>query len=148
MLIRLIYSSKLFDQVSWTDILEIVNQSKVANAENNITGILISHQQEVIQVLEGDSHAVSKLFFKISQDKRHSSVQLISSIQIINRHFSQWKMKEVNIARLVKAKFGWIKKLLIEQNSEEGFQKYHFPDDALLVYNLLKTVYAITLDTC
>ena len=146
MLIRLIYSSNFSDDLTWTNILEIVNTAKVANEKSSVTGILITCEQEILQVLEGEPENVTQIFSKIEKDPRHKNIQLISALQIENRQFDVWKMKEVNVDRLIRAQFGWMKRLLVRCESIDKGERFSFPTEYLSVYNLLRVVYVITLD--
>ncbi len=71
------------------DILEVAQKF---NGENNITGCLLFHNQEFLQILEGDKQVVLFLFERIKKDKRHTHVSLITQGEIQNRSFTGWNL--------------------------------------------------------
>jgi hypothetical protein len=97
---QLIYKSRLNPSVDWNEIIGIAEQARRNNATNNMTGILVNYQDQVLQILEGENKALSTLFLKIANDPRHSQVELLKFGAIPTRHFGNWKMKEVAIERL------------------------------------------------
>jgi len=78
-----------FDTNAISDMLE---KAKKSNRQNAITGCLLFHQGYFIQLLEGNKTAVKSLFKKISDDKRHHDVRLLSTEEAPTRIFSEWSM--------------------------------------------------------
>lgn len=140
MLVRLIYRSRLKESVSWTDIVSIASHARGKNERLDITGMLIMNGGHVLQVLEGDSHAVNSLYGHISVDERHDHLELISFTELGRRHFGRWKMKEVNLQRLEGSFREVVSSLLEEQPNGEPF----FPLEFERAYALLAFIDAIT----
>lgn len=90
---QLIYTSIAKADTNRADILNIVQQSSEFNAANNITGCLIYHKKEFIQLLEGKKDSVQKLYLKIIKDSRHSHVTLLSEDEVSERLFPDWSMR-------------------------------------------------------
>ena len=71
------------------DILEI---SRRFNAENDITGCLLSYNGQYTQLLEGDKEIVQELYLKILKDERHYDVKLLFEGEKDERIFRHWSM--------------------------------------------------------
>lgn len=71
---------------------ELLNQCRVSNIENKISGILLHHGGNFLQVLEGPSDNVSALYKKITQDPRHTYCLEVVNRKIDERMFGDWSM--------------------------------------------------------
>lgn len=91
-LFRLIYSSKRLDTTEVSDLLSLLGKSTENNRKNNITGVLCFTKGFFIQILEGESSSVNKLYNKIVADKRHTEVTLINYSSCAKREFPDWSM--------------------------------------------------------
>ena len=81
------------------DVAEIVGLMRTCNARNpehQITGCLYYDSAMFFQVIEGPADAVERLFRNICEDRRHTSVHLLSEGPIVVRSFGNWAMKFVN----------------------------------------------------
>jgi len=88
----LIYKSVPMTNISETNLLEITEQSKANNAENEITGILLYGNNQFIQVLEGAEKDIDALYQKLLTDKRQSDLIIINKGWLISRYFPTWSM--------------------------------------------------------
>jgi hypothetical protein len=140
MLSRLIYSSRLQDSVSWTDVVNIASHSRTRNEGRDITGMLILNGNEVLQILEGDFTAINRLYHVIAQDERHHELALIHFGELGRRHFGRWKMKEVNIQRMEGAFLDVVTGYLDEGKNGESC----FPREFERAYALLAFIDRIT----
>ena len=89
---ELIYHSTANSNMSSESITNILKTARCNNVKNNITGFLIYHNNEFIQILEGEEKVIKALYLKISKDTRHSGVRLISQGAIKERGFDVWNM--------------------------------------------------------
>lgn len=95
---RLIYSSISSKEIaSNVTIKELVKRSAQNNLRDKITGLLLLSGDRFLQVLEGDSKAVNRLYGKIYQDARHREVELISFEAIDIGYFETWGMRLVDL---------------------------------------------------
>lgn len=95
-LVRLIYASHFCqDKFDTKELARINESSNKNNGIQGITGSLIFGEDFFLQCIEGGRAAVSELFHKISNDPRHDSVTILSMDEIVQRDFSEWKMKFV-----------------------------------------------------
>jgi hypothetical protein len=58
----------------------------------DVTGLLIYSDLHFFQILEGEKKVVLELFSKISNDKRHSDIQILSENNVDVRSFPTWEM--------------------------------------------------------
>lgn len=93
----LVYKSKAIPNLSFAQIEFLLEKARLFNSANNISGCLLFYEGEFIQYLEGNQIKVLKLFDKISIDKRHTNVQLLSHGLIEKREFKNWSMAFKNV---------------------------------------------------
>lgn len=74
-----------------------MKRSSKNNLRDKITGLLLLSGDRFLQVLEGDSKAVNRLYGKIYQDSRHREVELISFESIDVPYFETWGMRLVDL---------------------------------------------------
>ena len=96
-LLRLIYYSrntvKAMTSSAGNEIKSIMESCQRNNPSLGVTGALIFNDQYFAQVLEGDRKAVTSIFTKISNDKRHNEIVLLEAKPVDARLFSDgWSM--------------------------------------------------------
>lgn len=69
-----------------TDISDILKVARDFNKKNNITGCLLYHNNEFIQIMEGEKKIVQVLYSKIVKDSRHFNVNLIAEGEKKKKH--------------------------------------------------------------
>ncbi len=67
-------------------------QSRIRNAELDITGILIHLDGHFIQFLEGPEENIDKVFRSIQKDNRHHDIKVLSMGKSYERCFDDWQM--------------------------------------------------------
>lgn len=99
---ELIYCSVAKPGIAADDISAILNTSRSFNKANDITGCLLYHEGEFIQLLEGEKNAVQDLYSNIVKDMRHKHVQLVVEETVTGRAFENWSMAfhDLNTARV------------------------------------------------
>jgi hypothetical protein len=90
-LYQLIYCSRSTD-LSEQDITRILEASKRNNPKDFITGMLMFDSSRFLQLLEGPRSKITQRFTAISQDTRHTDVELIHVGPADFRLFSDWAM--------------------------------------------------------
>ncbi|MEO5969280.1 MAG: BLUF domain-containing protein [Bdellovibrionia bacterium] len=94
----LTYSSKaselLSDKALKMELKSILNNARIRNSRENITGLLLFRSRNFFQLLEGPKKSVLTTFQKISKDQRHEKLEIISEIEIEGapRIFPSWQM--------------------------------------------------------
>jgi hypothetical protein len=70
----------------------ILTTARRRNADNGLTGMLLSIDQGFLQVLEGPADAVDETFARIAVDPRHVSVRKLHDAPTDKRNFTGWFM--------------------------------------------------------
>jgi hypothetical protein len=95
---RLIYTSTSSEEIiSNEDVRDLVRQSAINNRRGEITGLLLLSGNRFLQVLEGGSETVNRLYGRIYQDPRHHDVELLSFEPIGTAYFTEWNMRLVDL---------------------------------------------------
>jgi hypothetical protein len=89
---QLIYVSLAQKKMLKSDLYIILRKARKNNEHSDVTGLLIYSDEYFLQVLEGKKEVVKKLFKKISDDERHSDIQVLKEREVNERSFSNWKM--------------------------------------------------------
>lgn len=124
-LTQMIYASKIREGLKDRDIEHILEKSRVHNTRDEITGILCFHRKFFVQALEGERSHVNQTFKRISLDKRHSDVIIISYRQIDIRSFSKWSMAYVPECHITKD-------LLLKYSVKSTFNPYILSDTSAI----------------
>jgi hypothetical protein len=91
-LTSLIYASQSTECFHEHEIPDLLQHARIANAKQEITGMLLYMAGSFLQVLEGPPRMVDAVFGKILGDKRHDKVALIARESIPEREFEGWTM--------------------------------------------------------
>lgn len=89
---HLVYISQAADDLSYTDIRNILDVSRVHNTQAGITGVLILREGYFLQVLEGDEASIKDLVSRIEKDRRNSSLKVLIQDRGEQRIFAEWSM--------------------------------------------------------
>ena len=100
MLVRLLYASCPAAPLTASMVDSILEQSRVNNPHQGITGLLCFTEDIFIQLLEGGRDEVCELFNAIVRDDRHANVRILVFEEIAERRFGGWTMGQVNIAKV------------------------------------------------
>jgi hypothetical protein len=138
---RLIYTSISTDPfVSKEDLHLLLQQCEKNNREANISGLLLLSGDRFLQVLEGTSKAVNRLFCKLVADPRHHDVNIVSFEQIGPAYFEDWSMYLVDLYNLpMQQRFYLMRKY----DHKDGVIR--IPDKLHLVFSLLLDARALCL---
>lgn len=132
---RLIYTSiATADVVSNETLRDLADRAAAANAERQITGLLILSGKHFLQVLEGPHHHVNALFRNIMRDARHRDVELVTFEPMDSGYFDDWTMRLVDLYDLPR------------QPRDYLAAKYRHKDGNILIPDRLHEVYALLLD--
>jgi hypothetical protein len=94
MLVELLYCSvSVAPQITDVDLEHILTSARRRNLEAGITGMLIYHRGEFVQILEGRKKSVENVYEKfIGQDLQHTALNKVHQNTISHRNFSEWSM--------------------------------------------------------
>lgn len=91
-LYELIYVSLATREMSLPDLAALLTECRDNNRRYNITGLLVYHNREFMQLLEGRKEDVLNLYDLIVRDERHQQVHLMWEGAIAQRSFADWRM--------------------------------------------------------
>jgi len=89
---QLIYTSSIKDCLHERSLKKLSKDFAISNKQRNITGILLSHNGMLMQVLEGEENVVRDLMSKIEHDDRHSGLMILTERHLDKREFENWSM--------------------------------------------------------
>ena len=89
---RLCYISTARQPIDRALCENILASSRVNNARDGITGLLIAGRQRFLQALEGEEAAVRSAFERIKQDPRHLGCVVLEEGHADERQFPLWAM--------------------------------------------------------
>jgi len=89
-----IYTSTETQEFSAADLKKLLLRARLRNHEANVTGILVYHDGNFLQALEGDETAVRAIFSRIEKDPRHAEVRILHSNGSLGKRrlFGDWSM--------------------------------------------------------
>lgn len=97
-LCRMIYKSIATAEVVSNETLrDLEKRAGEINMTKGITGLLVLTGNSFLQVLEGTAVDVTELFGRISSDKRHRRLELITFEPAPSRLFDEWAMRLVDL---------------------------------------------------
>ena len=73
-------------------IYQILDAAVKHNKRNNITGMLLYAEGNIIQAIEGERDAVMATFKTIEKDTRHRGIHVLIEEEILSRKFASWNM--------------------------------------------------------
>lgn len=91
-LLELIYTSLSEAHNDTDDVRDILASSERNNVATSVTGLLLFDGERYIQILEGKAEDVEGLFGTISNDPRHTDLELLHKGSITDRSFETWRM--------------------------------------------------------
>jgi len=89
---HLVYSSTASEEHKPALMESILEASVRNNKKVEVTGLLLYRFGHFIQLLEGEINDVTSVYNRVSKDKRHSKIQIISQFQTNSRLFATWNM--------------------------------------------------------
>ena len=102
----IIYLSTGTKQFTEDDLTVILSKSVANNTRDNVTGVMLYHEGNFIQLLEGEKEAIFDTFKRINNDDRHTAISTIASGESNQRNFPDWAMgfKSINAEALKELK--------------------------------------------
>ena len=91
-MLSIIYKSEAVEGFDIPKIYKMLSIARDSNSENRITGCLVYHKQQFMQLIEGPEKEVNALFERIKSDDRHTNIQFLGQHELEDRLFDQWSM--------------------------------------------------------
>ena len=95
---EIVYVSLASEEMTSQELEALLIWCRLQNEKSQVTGVLIYHQREFLQLLEGEADVVTALFEKIEFDQRHQQVYKIWDGPISERSYPRWSMAFVDHA--------------------------------------------------
>ena len=92
------------------------------NGKHNITGFLLYHEGNFIQVIEGPTPAIQNLVPAIQIDTRHHGMLILWNRSINQREFGEWCMGFRNSSELAPEDQRAFSTLLFDSRQDERFR--------------------------
>ena len=92
MVYSIIYKSKADPTFNIFEIQKMLQRAKYFNKMNEITGIILYHKSQFIQLIEGEKDAIESLYASIRADERHHEVETILSKASNQSLWMDWSM--------------------------------------------------------
>lgn len=89
---QIIYSSSATRPMDDQELVDLLDHARKNNHSMGVTGILVYHQGDFMQVLEGGAAVVDDLYRVIQEDERHTNIKTILRRNVPDREFSDWEM--------------------------------------------------------
>ena len=89
---ELIYCSIANPSLKEKDVFNILEKARDFSSKEGITGCLLLHNNNFIQIPEGNKKILQDLIGEIKKDVRQNSVMVLAENKIANRVFDQWNM--------------------------------------------------------
>ncbi len=94
---QMIYISQATRKMSSSDLHEILKSAQDNNKSIDVTGSLFYNGGWFLQVLEGPTETLKRLYNKIEKDPRHKNTRIIYDAPARFRTFTRWTMNMTNL---------------------------------------------------
>lgn len=96
LLYQVLYVSTLHVEQPLSVVANIAHRARAANAERNITAMLVFDGQQFCQLLEGDRRPLLSLADRIYSDPRHQNVEVLYHGALEARRFDNFRLAFTN----------------------------------------------------
>ena len=121
-LYELIYVSTATGDMSPAELTTLLDEVRQKNARRHITGLLVYHHHEFMQLLEGEQAEIFSLYQKVAADQRHRQVTLMWSGAIEARAFGSWDMAFLGLDDMALEKTAGYSDFLKDEFSEHALR--------------------------
>ncbi|TFW14607.1 BLUF domain-containing protein [Brevundimonas intermedia] len=93
-LFRIVYVSEATGSVGsgLMPLIDIIGVSEQNNRRDHLTGVLMRHDGRFLQVLEGARADLNRVMARLSRDRRHENLRIVSDQSVPERLFPNWAM--------------------------------------------------------
>jgi len=96
-MIQLVYVSTATNRPTEADLLSLLEQARIRNHRQHITGMLLYSNRTYLQLLEGETKDVLNLYGAICNDSRNEGHEILRESKILSRDFPDWSMGFENL---------------------------------------------------
>lgn len=98
-LYKIMYISSATQDMSANELETMMVKCRQKNAFFDITGFMVYHEGNIIQLLEGNHTSVEYIYNTIKLDKRHQDIIELCAASVAKRAFADWQMGFRKIVR-------------------------------------------------
>lgn len=91
-MICIVYISSMKREYSPDELHEIAEKFQIYNNSNSITGLMIYHNRNIMQYIEGEDNVIKNIFKKISNDSRHHNIIKLIEETSLERRVQDWNV--------------------------------------------------------
>ena len=91
-LVCIVYYSNARSPFDTAALSQLLETSRRNNSACNVTGMLLFHDGNFIQALEGPRAEVQRVFERIKRDRSHGGIVAVGPMEIGQRYFPDWSM--------------------------------------------------------
>ncbi|RYG19354.1 MAG: BLUF domain-containing protein [Caulobacteraceae bacterium] len=104
-LFRIVYVSEATGSVGsgLMPLIDIIGVSEQNNRRDHLTGVLMRHDGRFLQILEGARADLNRVMARVSKDRRHDNLRILSDQPILERLFPAWAMGRLEATPEVEA---------------------------------------------
>lgn len=104
-LFRIVYLSEATGSVGsgLMPLIDIIGVSEQNNRRDHLTGVLMRHDGRFLQILEGARADLNRVMARVSKDRRHDNLCILSDQPISERLFPAWAMGRLEATPEVEA---------------------------------------------
>ena len=95
---EIVYVSLACEDLTPAQLDKLLANSRASNEKAGLTGVLVYHRREFLQLLEGEADEVLGLYRRIEDDRRHQQIYKLWDGPIAERNFASWSMAFVTQA--------------------------------------------------
>jgi hypothetical protein len=95
---EIVYVSLACEDMTPAQLDKLLANCRAWNEKSGVTGVLVYHQREFLQMLEGEADEVLGLYRRIEDDQRHQQIYKLWDGPIAERSFANWSMAFVDQA--------------------------------------------------
>jgi len=118
---HLIYLSQATRPLSAKALTCLLDQARLANERQHLTGALVYGNKRFIQLLEGEPAVLEQAYARIIRDPRHQHLCRVADYPIVARQFADWPLA---FQALSPAQFTHLAGYLAPTKSRQHFPGY------------------------
>jgi hypothetical protein len=96
-MLQLVYVSVAVAHFNDASLRTLLDKARVNNTAVEVSGMLLHQAGTFMQVLEGETSVVERVFERIGRDPRHKHVVLLTRRDVEARNFADWSMGFVDV---------------------------------------------------
>lgn len=109
---RVILTSRSKPDLTFEDLKQILETSKVNNLKTGVVGILIHNHIDFLSCLEGEKKAIDATVKRVLADSRHYNIRVVGEEEINQHYFQEWNLgfmkNSKKVGKILKDKTGRI----------------------------------------